>query len=131
MNSPDWWFLLFHSYFPYGSKRSYISLFGISPKVTYLLWTLLQNPPFEPQHLFWALSFLSRYESEDVLYLSWNVSKTTYVNYIWKVLFYLYAHIDEWSLVKYILKILNYRLMKTLVFHKLFQLEYSQMLQQS
>ena len=69
--------------------RSYLSHFGVDPKVTAKIWDMIK-PDLPPRtkchHLLWALMLLKVYNTENIL-SSWvGVSDNTFRKHAWSII---------------------------------------------
>lgn len=70
--------------------RKYRAHFGITPKVTAILWGLIQENLrnfFQPKHLLWGLFFLKNYWTENTNVSLWKCDEKTYRKWTWHVIY--------------------------------------------
>ena len=90
------WKELFQTWFPKGTERTFLSMFGASEKVLNVIWErYLKNGEFKEEWLLWTMRFMSMYVSYDILHAVFNVSYNNFHEKVWKVINQLYNTMDE------------------------------------
>jgi hypothetical protein len=81
-------YVLFQSKFPSGTKRSFNSMFGVTPALMSDIFTVSQKYGVTSVavHIMWTFCFLKCYLPIDCLHAIWNVSYDTFNKHIWDIL---------------------------------------------